>query len=361
MDPHREPGDPPKLLAAAGAVAPPGSGYPPPRRGRGLLGTLAVFLGVLAGLALVVVLGCVGLFGVLGYSGDSSLQVVHHSGNKSAPDKIAIISVDGAIYDAEYRFVEKQFKAAREDRAVKGVVLSVDSPGGTISASASIHRLVKKYREEQAKPVIVSMQSLAASGGYYISAPAHRIFAQPTTMTGSIGVIAIFPNLHGLMDKLGVQVEVIKTGPLKDAGSMLRDMKPEEKERWQEIINDGFEQFLGVVIDGRKDVGLDREKVLALANGGVYTANEAVKNGLVDELGYLDDAIAYAERSAGVSDANVIEYKQPFSFLQLLLGQASSSAPHRGDSAGDLAALFQLGSPKIMYLSYPMLAPPGRN
>ena len=343
-DPVQNPAQP-QLLPPAVPVAL----YPSPPRGRGFLSALLIFCGVFAVLGAICALGCFGIFSFMGYSGDSSLQVVHHSGNRNSPDKTAIVTLDGVIADSQAKFVERQFKTARDDAAVKAVVLKVDSPGGTISASDEIHRIVKKFRNDTGKPVIVSMQSLAASGGYYISMPANRIFAQPTTITGSIGVIATFPNVRGLMEKFGVDVKIVKTGPLKDSGSPLRAMSAQEEARWQEIINDAFERFLSVVVEGRKGNGLDRDKVVALATGGVYTANESLKNGLIDQIGYLDEAIAYAESQAGVSDTNVIEYKRLFSFSELLLGESSSA--RRPGIAGDLDGILRLNVPQVMYLS----------
>jgi protease-4 len=280
-------------------------------------------------------------------SSDAWIEESFHSGNEYAKHKVAIVSVDGAIMDLTARFVLRQIKAARDDDRVKAVVLKVDSPGGTINASDHIHREVKKLCRgvENPKPVVVSMQGLAASGGYYVSAPANQILAERTTMTGSIGVIATFPNFGGLMDDFKVRMEVVKTGPSKDSGSPFRPMAESERQRWQEIIDDAFTTFLEVVSEGRQ---MDMERVRKLATGDVYTAREAKALGLVDEIGYLDDAVKVAERLAGVTDSRVIEYKRPLDLAELLFGSAVKAKTH---GPFDLQSLFDANVPRVMFLT----------
>jgi protease-4 len=334
----------PQVLTPA---APPYVPPTPPRRSSGivkaLLGLFAVFGAIAAAF--------VGLIFMIGSAvSDTSttwLEESFHSGNESASHKIAIVTCDNLIMELTERHVIRQLEAAQEDEHVKAVVLKVDSPGGTINASDHIHRKVKEVCRGAVnpKPIVVSMQGLAASGGYYISAPANKIFAERTTMTGSIGVIATFPNVSGLMQDFKVGMEVVKTGPRKDSGSMFRPMTDEERARWHAIIGDAFDVFLDVVSEGR---GMDKETVRKLATGDVYTAREAKEHKLIDEIGYLDDAIAAAEKIAGVTDSKVIEYKRPLEFLDLLLGSASSG---RASTTIDLQSVFRANVPRVMFLT----------
>ena len=334
----------PQVLAP---VAPVYVQPPPPRRGSGVLTALLVLFAVFGASAAAIV----GLIFAIGYAlSDTSttwLEESYHSGNKSSSHKIAIVSVDDIIMDSTARHVLRQLKAAQEDEHVKAVVLKVNSPGGTINASDHIHRKVKEVRHNPAnpKPIVVSMQGLAASGGYYISAPANKIFAERTTMTGSIGVIASFPNVSGLMQDFKVGMEVVKTGPRKDSGSPFRAMTDEERERWHVIIGDAFDVFLDVVSEGRS---MDKEVVRQLATGDVYTAREAKEHKLIDEIGYLEDAIAAAEALAGVTDSKVIEYKRPLDLVDLLLGSATSG---RASTTIDLQSIFRANVPRVMFLT----------
>jgi protease-4 len=291
--------------------------------------------------------GIVWLGSAMGSTSDTWVDETFHSGNKLSKHKIAIVSVDDLIMDQTARRTLRQLKAAHEDEHVKAVVLKVDSPGGTINASDHIHRKVKELCRgtDNPKPIVVSMQGLAASGGYYISAPANLIFAERTTMTGSIGVIASFTNVAGLMDEFKVRIEVIKTGPMKDSGSPFRPMSDEERTRWQAIINDAFQTFIEVVSDGRQ---MEIDKVRTLASGDIYTAREAKANGLVDEIGYLEDAITAAERLAGVSDSKVIEYKRPLNIYEILFGAATSPT---GRMQVDLQSIFRTNVPRVMFLT----------
>ena len=257
------PGQQPQILRPAQPVY---MQPPPPRRGGGFFRALLILFAVFGVLAAVLIGGIIALAGSLGSVGESWFEETHYSGNSSASDKIAIVSVEDMIIDLTARHVIRQLKSAKEDEHVKAVILKVDSPGGTINASDHIHRRVKELCRGpgSTKPIVVSMQGLAASGGYYVSAPANKIFAERTTMTGSIGVIASFPNFAGLMDEWKVRMEVIKTGPLKDSGSPFRVMNDDERKRWDALIDDAFKTFIEVVAEGRK---IDENKVRELATG----------------------------------------------------------------------------------------------
>jgi len=337
---------PQNLQPATSAYMPP----PPPRRGGGFFQAVLVLFAMVGFFAVIFCVGMYAIFSSFGVSDSAWLEEAHHSGNEASSQKIAIVSVDDIIMEATAEFVLDQIKAAKEDDAVKAVVLRVDSPGGTINASDHIHREVKKLCRGPGatKPVVVSMQGLAASGGYYVSAPADKIFAERTTMTGSIGVIASFPNVAELMDEWKVRMEVIKTGPLKDSGSPFRVMTDDERTRWDALIDDAFQTFIEVVVEGRTAAGLDESKVRELATGEVYIAREAKARGLVDEIGYLEDAIAAAEKLAGISDTNVIEYNRPLSLRELLIGV---TAAKQSSIQIDLQSFFRANVPRLMFLS----------
>lgn len=210
------------------------------------------------------------------------------------------------------RVVQDLRRAAR-DPAVGAIVLRINSPGGSVVASDEIHQAVL----EVDKPVVASMGEVAASGGYYIAAAADRIVANPATLTGSIGVITMVPNVEELLSKIGVEMIVIKSGALKDELSSYREITEEEKQLWQKVIDEAYEQFVGVVADGR---GMDMNEVKALADGRVYTGRQALELGLVDELGNLPDAIALAADLGGiVGKPRIIEYRRPPTLLELLL------------------------------------------
>jgi protease IV len=211
-------------------------------------------------------------------------------------DRIQLIRLNGLIADGKEDSILsnmytansalKQLRKAVKDKHVKAVLLRINSPGGTVSASQEISDEIGELRLK-GKPVVVSMADLAASGGYYIASAADKIVAEPGTLTGSIGVILSTINLKGLGDKLGLQPQVIKSGPFKDIGSPYRPMTPEEKALLQTLINDSYEQFVGAVAAGRK---MPVDEVKKLADGRVYSGKQALKLGLVDKLGGYDTA-----------------------------------------------------------------------
>ena len=202
--------------------------------------------------------------------------------------KIALVEVDGVIKDSDD--IVRQIKKYKEDHSIQAIVLRVDSPGGGVAASQEIYDQLLKFKSD-GRHIIVSMGSVAASGGYYVSCAADTIFANPGTITGSIGVIFEFPILQELMDKVGVKMEVIKSGALKDVGNPDRKMTPEEQKMLQSVIDDTYDQFVTVVAKNRH---LDYNFVKGLADGSVFTGRQAMQNGLVDKMGTLEDAISAA-------------------------------------------------------------------
>lgn len=258
--------------------------------------------------------------------------------------KIAVVEVEGGIFSATVEHAIRQIRQARDDDAVKAVVLRIDSPGGTVSGSDRVWREVEMLKRT-GKPVVASLGGIAASGGYYIAAPADQILAEPVTLTGSIGVITEMPNLQGLLEKLGVDVQTIATGKWKDSGSLFRPMTDEERSRWRTLLDHSYQRFVRIVARGRK---LPVAEVEGLADGRVYTADEAVSLKLVDALGYLDDAILTAQRLAKIESARVIRYAQPFQWSDALspFGGSTGRSP-----VLDPEALLRLQVPQILYLA----------
>ncbi len=226
-----------------------------------------VGLSIAAGSILLIIL----LVTYISYKGENN-RVGFSAGGK----KIAAIELLGPIYDS--RKIVGQFKHFGEQKSIKAIVFRIDSPGGGVAASQEIYEAVKRVRDS-GKPIVASMGSVAASGGYYVACGADTIMANPGTTTGSIGVIAEFPNIRELLGKIGIQYEVVKSGRYKDIGSPFHDMTQEEKVRLQSWVDDAYEQFVTVVSEER---GLSKKAVLRLADGRVFTGQQALKLGLVD-------------------------------------------------------------------------------
>ena len=266
-----------------------------------------------------------------------------HSGERDAADKLAIIRVTGTIMPPFSDRVLKAIKKAKDDERVKGVVLAVDSPGGTVAHSHQIYHRLQELAAK--KPVFVSMGSMAASGGYFVAMGAGtkaRIFAQRTTWTGSIGVIIPRYELTELAEKVGVKDAPLKTGEFKDSLSPFRPMSERDRELWENILNQSFDLFVEV-IDENRDT-LDRDGVKALATGEIYTAADAKKKGLIDEIGFEEDAVEALQKSLGLSQARVVEYQHPIGLIDLLLSSAKANDP-----AAQWRALLETTTPRAMY------------
>ena len=230
-------------------------------------------------------------------------------------DRVAVIKIRGAIIEPD-RIVER-IQRAKEDNSVKALVLRVDSPGGSVGASQEIYRALEDFKTS-GKPLIVSMGNVAASGGYYISAPADLIFVNPGTITGSIGVIVQHTEVKDLLEKLGIKTTSIKTGKFKDTLSPFRELSPEEKEYLQNTIKDAYEQFLQAILKYRSKK-IPEEKLREIADGRVFTGKIAKELGLVDELGNLQDAINKARQMAGVPQARVFYMEERRGILRRLM------------------------------------------
>jgi len=232
-------------------------------------------------------------------------------------DRVALIRIEGLILNSKKTI--DLLKRYDEDRSVRAIVLRVDSPGGGVVPSQEIYEEVKKIREKGDKKIIVSMGSVAASGGYYISCPADRIIANPGSITGSIGVIMELANIEGLLDKIGVKSVVIKSGKHKDIGSIMRAMSPEEREILQKVLDDVHNQFIEAVAKGR---GIKEEEVRSIADGRIFTGRQAKELGLVDDIGNLEDAIKIAAKLSGIKgEPKVITEEKRPTLLELLSGR----------------------------------------
>ena len=272
------------------------------------LGILAVFLIVFVGVALLVYM--FSRFAV------ERTEVV----TGGAGDRIAAVELEGDIIKSDD--IVRQMKKYREDRSIKGIVLRVNSPGGAVVPSQEMYEEVKKTRDA-GKPVVVSMGSLAASGGYYVSCGSSKIVANPGTLTGSIGVVGEFLQLQDALGKLGISVKTVKTGRLKDAGSSTRKMTDDDQRYFQSLMDDVHQQFMRVVETERK---LPHERVVGLADGRVFTGTQALALGLVDTLGTYEDAVRCAADLAGISgEPTVVRERRRQSVWDVVFGDAAES------------------------------------
>ena len=272
-------------------------------------------------LIILAVLGLIGAAFVLLFvavfsdHGDATETVVSGSG-----EKIAVVELKGTIVSSEE--IVRQLKRHRENRSVKAILLRIDSPGGGVVASQEMYEEVKKTRDS-GKPVVVSMGSLAASGGYYVACGASRIVANRGTLTGSIGVIAEFLQLQQALGKLGVEVRTIKAGKLKDAGSPVRPMTGADEQYFQGLMDDVHRQFIGVVESERK---LRHEELVPLADGRVFTGEQALSLHLVDTLGTYEDAVKIAAGLAGITgEPALLRERRRQSFFQSLWGETGEA------------------------------------
>lgn len=273
-----------------------------------------------------------------------------HSGKESASDKIAILEISGTIMPPFTERILGTIEQIEDDKTVKGVVLLIDSPGGLVADSHQIYHRLEQFRERKARagenlPIYVAMSRMAASGGYYVAmgaGPEGKIYAEPTTWTGSIGVIIPRYDVSKLASDFGVRAEPLTTGPFKDSMSPFRELAPEERVLWEEIMDDSFQRFQQVIVAGRKD--LDEAEVRELATGRIFTADQAKANGLIDEIGYLEDAVDALQTQLGLSEARVVKYEYPATLADLLLGSAQARQP-----VDPWRAIMESSVPRAMY------------
>ncbi len=331
---------------------PPISGLPaaappprPPRKGGigRIFWRIVLVLSIMAnGLLFLMVVGLSAIV-FTGQGGGLTEEVVRKGPSR---DKIAVISVEGIIQANLAGDVYRQLEMAGQDDRIRALIVQVNSPGGTISASDQIYKEIRRFRAKHNIPVIAFMQSVAASGGYYASVACEKIIAEPTTITGSIGVISSYFVLQGLLEeKLGVVPVTITSGTKKDWPSSFKPPTEEQRQYLQDkLIVPALKRFTDVVAEGRTG-SLTRAEIDAIAQEAeIYGAQEALEEKLIDKIGYLDDAIALAKSLAGIGKARVVRYRKPFSLTDIL-SYRKASLPQF-----DRTTLYELGTPEVLYL-----------
>jgi len=317
-------------------------------------------------LPLLLLAGCPapGGFKITPIPADQTLEEhVVHRDKGFVTNRIAILDISGVLMNTRTRgllsegenpvsmFVEK-LAAAREDDRVKAVIIRVNSPGGTVTASDTLYQEILAFRKKTGKPVIAFFQDVAASGGYYLSCAADEIMAQRTSVTGSIGVIMQMFNFSGSMAKLGMSADAITSGPHKDTGTPFRPMRPEERELFQKLVDDFYEQFVQAVAAGRPKLTVDQ--VRTLADGRVYNADQALAAGLIDKIGTLHDAIDEAKKRAQITSALAVAYRRPGDWAPNIHSQAPN--PEHAQTLNlfnvTLPDLFT-SEPRFMYIWMP--------
>lgn len=337
----------------APTIIKPGTGNPPPQiiLQQSMFGSFGKLLLAMVGILVLVIIGLWSSYRSY-FNDPEKPQERYHSLARYATKKIAIIDVEGAILEGD-GFVKRQIDAVKEDSAVVAVVLRVNSPGGTVTGSDFIYHHLRQLVAERKLPMVVSMGSLCASGGYYIAMAVgdqpDALYAEPTTVTGSIGVVMPHYDLSGLLTRWDVKDDSLATGPLKQMGSPTKPMTAEDRKALEAILQDMFAGFKQVVMDGRPKFKADPPALDKIATGQVFTAKQALDRGLVDKIGFLEDAINRAVDLAGVSAADVrcVKYEKPRSFIGELMG--AESRPPAGYSL-DAASLLDLAAPRAYYL-----------
>jgi len=245
--------------------------------------------------------------------------------------------------------VREELQKAEKDDQVRALIVRINSPGGTITASDVLYHELVAFKERRKVPVIAAIMDVGASGGYYAALAADTIVANPTTVTGSIGVVMITVNAQGLLEKIGVAPLAIKSGPMKDAGSPFRSLTEPERAVFQGIIDDMYGRFVRLIAQSRK---MPEDRVRAFADGRVYTADQALKLGLVDRVAYLEDVVALARERAGLDEAKVIMYHRPKEYRANIY--SLTPPPSTAESTlAQLAAALGGGGPRFLYLWWP--------
>lgn len=310
-------------------------------RGRLVLVVLTICLFI----SLLINLGS--LMTLAGMSDDSTgPEEAFHSGTRDATDKIARVEIGFTIMPPFTDRVLKTIKKVAADDSVKGVLLVIDSPGGLVSDS---HEIYHKLQElAQKKPIFVQMKGIAASGGYYVAmgaGPEAPIYAEPTTWTGSIGVIIPRYDATELAEKVGIKADSLATGPLKDSMNPIKPLSELDREVWDKILEESFMQFLTVINDGRKN--LNMEQIRSLATGQVYTAKQALASGLVDKISFEEETTQELADQLGLNEYQVVKYSHPLSLTETLLGVSMQAHASRNDP---VSKLLESGTPRAMYL-----------
>lgn len=332
------------------------------KKDRGLLIALSIIIGIMLACAILPLGGFALLLVAADGGGDSGPMPATPWREKivagSGTDRIVIIEVSGVIgADTDsfalggqpgHQELLSQIHQATEDPLIQAIVLQINSPGGGVVASNELYQQLKGF-QETGKSLVVSMSSVAASGGYYIAAPADRIYANADTFTGSLGVIITLINYEETFDKLGLEQRVFKSGEFKDIGSPIRELTPEETDILQGLVDQAYEGFVDIIVEGRD---LPREEVLELADGRIYTGQQAMEFGLVDELGGIDNAIEGAKELAGLDEALIVRYQPGDSLSALLLSTVQQQNQRAEDPLG-LRALTEAQYPRLEYRLVP--------
>lgn len=276
-------------------------------------------------------------------------------------DKILLVDISGLITQEERSSlsgikerpslvsrIKEELNKASKDSKIKAIVLRINSPGGTVTASDIIYHEIKKFKRERDVKVVASLMDIGTSGAYYVSLSANRIVIHPTSITGSIGVVVLKFNMESLLGKMGIEDETIKSGDKKDFMSPFRPQTTEERQLLQEIIDNLHRRFLSVI--ARERTGADMEEIARFADGRIFTADQAVKLKLVDKIGYLNEAIDTAKVEAGLGDARVVVYRRPYEY--------KSDIYSRSNFRPDILDIFShtltdAMTPKFMYLWVP--------
>ena len=309
---------------------------------------------------LVLTVGVVVVVLAAGATGPSAQTAVYEEEYVSGtgPVKIAVVPVEGTIASADSTVPGVQppvtpegladaLRQAEEDPSVAAVVLEINSPGGGVAASDEMHQSILDFKESSGKPVVVAMDSVAASGGYYISTAADRIVANEATLTGSLGVVVPLRNFSEAADKYGITQKYIKSGEFKTMGSSWKELTPEEREIFQTIVDQEYAEFVSVIVEGR---GLPEERVREIADGRIYSGQQARELGLVDSFGGLDEAAEISQDLANVQAATVVRYVLPESFTDVLLARLAPQEPEALRIAEEAGLTLE---PKPYYLYLP--------
>ncbi len=335
--------------------APPQWPVPPKQRGFAskILLTLAT---VIFSISLMLNLYLLMLTGIL-HAGDSSRSRVLLKGDPA--QRVVVLSIDGIINDAAYEQFQKQLSPLIEDSTVKALVITVNSPGGGVTPSDQIYHTLMSFKAKTGRPVVIHQAGLAASGGYYVSCAGDYIVAEPTTLTGNIGVLFPRFNVSKMFDKWGVEETTLRSAksPFKNSESMFRPETPEANAYLQEVVDQSYDQFRQVVAKARQGAMDARQAKLAEAtNGKLYTADQGLKLGLVDEINYADAAYAKAAALAGLSNPTVVAIKPQQGLRELLTGQSAGNSPSAAGGIElnaikvDAGGLREMLTPQLMYL-----------
>ncbi|MGH7347830.1 MAG: signal peptide peptidase SppA, partial [Candidatus Rokuibacteriota bacterium] len=283
-------------------------------------------------------------------SGRTKILLTDISGflSEEGPSQTLIIGAPNPRVGLLVRFREELKKAA-EDSDVKALIVRINSPGGTVTASDILLKELQMFKRATKMPVIAVMMDVAASGGYYVALGADTIVAHPTTVTGSIGVIMVTVNAEGLMRKLGIAAGAVKSGDLKDMGSPFRGLTAEERRVFQSVIDGLQDQFLARLVESRK---LPMETAKRLADGRVYTAQQALDHKLIDRVGYMDDAVELTRKAIGVDQAKVVVYHRPSEYRATYYARSEAPVGSLDVSLSRLATVIGSG-PGFFYLWWP--------